>query len=133
MLLDLKEAESGAALILAAVAADKVAGGIGTQVVVISINSQALTLDITDALSADKARRYREVFAVHLEKQLGEGFLVELDVETGLVTVELDMVDGGDVVLEGLEKPGQGDGAAPVKRGRGRPPGSRNKPEPPAE
>lgn len=109
--LDLQETEAGAALVLAAVVAGQVAEDMGLTACIHGL-ADSLTVALGGA-----SDRHREVYVAHLEKQLGQGFVVAI-AEDGLVAVSLDLA-GED------EAPGDGgDGAvaeAPKKR-RGRPP-----------
>lgn len=117
--LDLKEAEAGAALVLAAVIAGQVAEDMG---------QRACIQGLADSLSVsleDSTDRLREVYVAHLQRQLGQGFVVEAE-EDGLVVVALDEAEEepgepeATVGQEGGEKPAE----APKKR-RGRPPKAR--------
>lgn len=120
--LDLKEAETGAALVLAAVIAGQVAEDMGQRACIQSLGAGSLGVTLEDA-----SGRGREVFVAHLWDQLGQGFLLD-NGEDGLVTISLDLADEADVTTGADAESEKDDGKAPVAEAapkrRGRPPGS---------
>lgn len=109
--LDLHETETGAALVLAAVVAGQVAEDMGLAACV-----HGLTDSLAVALEG-ASERHGEVYVAHLEKQLGQGFVVAF-AEDGLVTVTLDLTESDEDASDGED---EAIAKVPKKR-RGRPP-----------
>lgn len=125
MKLDLKEAPTASVLALVGVAADQAAANLGTEVVVVGVESASMSFALDNALGAANADRLRGVFIAHLSRRLGAGF-----------TVFADYGDRISVALEGVEpetgEEATGDDAEQTTeaapRRRGRPLGTKNKP-----
>jgi hypothetical protein len=118
--LDLQETEAGTALVLAAVIAGQTAENLGTGATVKGLNGNSVSVTLTDA-----GDRLCDVYAAHLERNLGQGFLVEVGDE-GLVTVRLDEAE--DEAAEEVEASDDPAAEEKPKPRRGRPPGTKSKP-----
>jgi hypothetical protein len=115
--LDLQETEAGAALVLAAVIADQTAENLGTGATVKGLNGNSLSVTLTDA-----GDRLCDVYVAHLERNLGQGFLVEVGDE-GLVTIRLDEAE--EEAAEEVEVGDESAAEEKPKPRRGRPPKSK--------
>lgn len=117
--LDLKETETTAALVLAAVVADQVASERGFDICVTGL-TDGLALEAPDTTDI-----IFQVFVAHLQRRVGLGFLVE-QTGTTTATVRLDLACEEEGEENPVEDSGDVDTPPPPKK-RGRPPGSKTR------